>query len=521
MGKKYDASSIEVIELDKDRVQANPGIYIPDKKLAGCIHLLREIKDNSDDEAMIQKNKKDGVVKVFYDEVTREVIVKDRGRGIPHEKLRELCEILHSSGKFTKGDDSAYKYSSGLNGVGLKITNFLSEYIEVTSIIDNKGLTRYYEEGNFIKETTKKYPDYDHGTIVRFKISDKYMKDTNKLKCKHVQQMIEEKADACPGLTTEFEGITKDGKKVKKTYVGLEIIDLLKKYNEPTSKIWDFEFDTKEAGDLRCRLAFGYDSKATEGSTMMGWTNFIYNKNGGTHIEAISDTIYDVFSKYMKKLYLSDKEKKNLQIKKEDIKLGLCANIVILTSKKDIFHGQYKEEVIDDEIGEVIINELKKKLNKLSDNDMRIISGIIKNNIKARLSSQRARQKVKGVGNGLSKDKIEKYYPAKMKCETDYRELYLTEGLSAAGQAEKSRFDFQEIYQLRGKVDNIYDMSMAELSKIDIIDDLSRIIGLVPGKSGKINQDRILGLTDADLYVGSAYIVICSKHLFEIAGTRV
>ena len=134
MGKTYDASSIKVIGIDKDRVQSNPGLWIPDKRLAGCIHLIREIKDNSDDEAMLQVNKDDGVVNVSYDEISREIIIKDRGRGIPHEKLKDLCEILHSSGKFEKGNDSAYKYSSGLNGVGLKIANFLSEYFSITSL---------------------------------------------------------------------------------------------------------------------------------------------------------------------------------------------------------------------------------------------------------------------------------------------------------------------------------------------------------------------------------------------------
>ena len=79
------------------------------------------------------------------------------------------------------------------------------------------------------------------------------------------------------------------------------------------------------------------------------------------------------------------------------------------------------------------------------------------------------------------------------------RELHrLTTCVKISSQAEKARFPFQEIYMLRGKVDNIYDMSLAEISKIDIIDDLSRIIGLVPGKNGHINQDRILGFTDAD-----------------------
>ena len=257
------------------------------------------------------------------------------------------------------------------------------------------------------------------------------MKETGKVKCKNIQKMIEEKADACPGLITEFEGITKDGKKIKKKYLGLNITDLLNKYNEPTSKIWDFNFVTPEGGALSCRLAFGYDTKATEGSNMMGWSNYIYNKEGGTHVDAIVDTLYDVFSKYMKKSFLSDKEKKNIQIRKEDIRLGLCSVIVILTEKKDIYRGQFKEEMMDDEIGDIISSELKKKLNKLPESDMKTISTIIKNNVKARMSSQRARAQVKKVGNGLSKDKIDKYYPAKMRCDTNYRELYLTEGLSA------------------------------------------------------------------------------------------
>ena len=114
------------------------------------------------------------------------------------------------------------------------------------------------------------------------------------------------------------------------------------------------------------------------------------------------------------------------------------------------------------------------------------------------MSSQRARQQVKKVGNGLSKDRIDKLIPVKMGCTTKYNEVYITEGLSAGSQCEKARFDFQAVYMLRGKVDNIYDMSKAELAKIPIIEDLSRIIGIAPGKKGTILPDRILGLTDAD-----------------------
>ena len=490
MARKYDASDIDILETDRERVQKQAHIYIPDKRLSGALHIIREVTDNAQDEVMNSS----GEVTVTFDEVSREITVKDSGRGIPLEKLQELCEVLNSSGKFSKGKDSAYMNAGGLHGIGLKLANFLSEYFVITSIRDGKSITRYYEDGIFIKE--KKESDSSHGTFVKLKLSDKYLKELDKMKCKHIQKLIEEKTDACPGLVTVFKGVTKDGKKIKEKYVGLSIKDLMKKYMKPTSKTWDFEYESKD-GNTNVKLAFGYDSKATEGSNLMGWTNFIYNKEGGTHVDAISDTLFDVFRRYMLNNFLSDKEKKTLQIRREDIKLGLCGVCVLLTTTPE-FMGQYKEKMISETIKEEISNFLYKKLNKLSDSDMKDISKIIRDNIKARISSQKARMQVKKVGNGLSRDRIEEYIPPKMGCTTDYTEIYLTEGKSAGNQVEKARSDFQAVYKLRGKVDNIYDLAISEMSKIKIIEDLSRIIGLVPGKQGTIIPDRILALTDAD-----------------------
>ena len=154
--------------------------------------------------------------------------------------------------------------------------------------------------------------------------------------------------------------------------------------------------------------------------------------------------------------------------------------------------------MISEPIKEELVAFLKKKLNKLPDSDKKEISKIIRDNIKARMSSQKARQQVKKVGNGLSRDRIEDYIPARMGCSTDYREVYITEGKSAGNHCEAAREDFQSIYKLRGKVDNIYDIAVSELSKIKIIEDLSRIIGIPPGKRGEVIPDRILVLTDAD-----------------------
>lgn len=110
MSRKYDASDIDILETDRDRVQQQAHIYIPDKRKAGALHIFREVADNAQDEVMNSS----GEVVITYDEVTREYSSKDTGRGIPLEKLQELCEVLNSSGKFTKGKQSAYLTAGGL-----------------------------------------------------------------------------------------------------------------------------------------------------------------------------------------------------------------------------------------------------------------------------------------------------------------------------------------------------------------------------------------------------------------------
>jgi DNA gyrase/topoisomerase IV subunit B len=124
----YSTKDIEVLDMDIDRVQKFPHLYIPDKRLGGAVHLVREIKDNSDDEIencteynnkLKKAGKKysevDPVVTVTFTDETKDICVEDHGRGIPHEDMRQLCEVLHSSGKFSKGKDSAYNKAGGMH----------------------------------------------------------------------------------------------------------------------------------------------------------------------------------------------------------------------------------------------------------------------------------------------------------------------------------------------------------------------------------------------------------------------
>lgn len=518
---KYSSSDVSVLKLDRERIQAHPHLYIPDNRLAGAVHLVREIVDNADDEMMVPDNKTNDAIIIKFDETKREVSVSDKGRGIPHESLKDLCEILHSSAKFNKGDKSSYKFASGQHGVGTKLANNLSDYFIIETIRDGKSTKLKYEDGVLVDEILSKAPKSEHGTNVTFSPSSKYLKDLNKLKCKHIEKMLEEKSDACPGIFKKFIGIKADGTKVTKKYSGLTTEELLTKYNNITSKIYEFEDETELIKDnmIKLRLAFGYDAKETDGCNVMAWTNYIYNRNGGTHVDGFITALFDFFRKYMISNYFSEKDKKNLTIKKEDIKLGLCSVIVLLMEKPD-YLGQYKEELTTQELEGYMIKLLRKKLSKLPDSELKNICSIIKDNIKARMSSQRARAQVKKIGNGLSRDKIDNYIPSPLTCSTKYRELYIVEGKSAGSQVANAKYEFQEVLKLRGKVNNIFDMSVTDYSKLQVVDEISRILGVPPGlRKGDIKSDRVLGLTDADAdgrAIRTGIIVIFAKAFPQV-----
>lgn len=112
MARKYDASDIDILETDRERVQKQAHIYVCDKNVAGIKMCYRELIDNANDECLNCGYPAETTV--TFDEVTRELTVNDDGRGIPQEKLAELCEKLNSSGKFNKGKDAAYFNAGGL-----------------------------------------------------------------------------------------------------------------------------------------------------------------------------------------------------------------------------------------------------------------------------------------------------------------------------------------------------------------------------------------------------------------------
>jgi DNA gyrase subunit B len=398
------------------------------------------------------------------------------------ENLEKFIRELHRLTTYVK-----------ILGVGQKLANFLSEYFICTSTYGGLQKRVEYEHGVFIKESEEKVNKSIHGTTVRFKISSKYINGLSELKSKLIREMIENKAECCPSVTTKFVTIKRDGTTVTDIYKGLTLEQLIAKHNKLTSKTFQF---TKESEEMDVRLIFGYDIRMTEGENVLAYCNFIKNNEGGTHVEGFIDGINEFYRKYMQS-YLTDKEKKDIQIKKEDIRLGLCACIITTMTTAE-FKGQVKGELTSIDMKSFMTKLVKEELKKLPEKDLKELAAIIKSNAKARLSSQRARAQVRSVGNILSDDYISNHIPSLGSYDGDYLEIIHVEGLSAGEHVASAKFEFQEVYKHRGKVDNIFDLSIEALAKLDVVDEMSRILGIPAGRPGNTKYDACKILSDAD-----------------------
>ena len=232
MAAKYEAGSIVSIRNDRDRLRKRPSMYIPSTHADGALHIIYEIVDNSIDELSIE-DPVGNTLTVMFDTKTKEVTVIDDGRGIPQEKLLDVCTVLNTSGKFDNDEETAYTYSGGSFGVGYKTAVFLSKTCEVTSMRDGKSLTYKFEDGllvDTIKGKTK-----EHGTITKFTIDNKIV-EINGVTVDDVKGRLYEKSFCFPDINMTLI-ILEDGKEVKTySYSGNTLLDLVKKMKPDTDR---------------------------------------------------------------------------------------------------------------------------------------------------------------------------------------------------------------------------------------------------------------------------------------------
>lgn len=509
MARKYDASSIVVIEDDRDRVRQSPSMYIPDIYKAGALHLIFEVIDNSIDELSV-KEPAGNQLSITFDTATKEVVVEDDGSGVPLEKLLDVLTKLAASGKFNNTDDTAYTTSGGAFGHGLKACCFLSKHMEFTSMREGKALTYIMDDGRV--SDTKKGSSKKHGTVAKF-IIDPAIIDTREVSEKDIRTRLEEKSYLFPYIKMMFT-VLKNGETVKVyRYSGKTIADRVEQWKPDTALVHVQEDrkvtylkgitdDTLTTDHIGVDIVFAFKEGVLDAENrddyIISYANSIQTYVGGTHNDGLKLGIQKFFKEVaLPKLKGKDKD---LPVMPSDMIAGLCAFISVKV-KSPIYQGQEKNQLANQEVKFAVRDAVYDALSREKNSTVNQMIDFIKRVTRGRMASKKTRKK--DVSGAFSKDRLAKFKDIVYNLETVEPELILVEGDSAADNAVAARDSHnQAIYSIR-RPKNIYDLDPEQVSRIkSTFNDVMDIMGIEPGKKcdpSKSTMVRVLSLTDGDV----------------------
>lgn len=521
MGKNntYDADSISVLE-GLEAVRKRPGMYIGSVSTKGLNHLIYEIVDNAVDEHLA------GFCRNIH--VTLEAdgsaTVEDDGRGVPvgmHQKgisaARLVYTTLHAGGKF---DDSAYKTSGGLHGVGSSVVNALSTYMDVQ--ISREGFIHHdrYERGIPVISLedgllprigkTKKT-----GTKVNFLPDDTIFEKT-RFRSEEVKSRLHETAYLNPELTIVFE----DRREGTEEYIEYQepdgILGFIRDLNQKKESLHDPVYLKGTAEGIEVEVAFQYVNEFHE--NVLGFCNNIYNAEGGTHLTGFKTTFTTVMNQYARELGIL--KEKDTNFTGADIRNGMTA-IVSIKHPDPRFEGQTKTKLDNPDAAKAAGKVTGDEMVLYFDRNLEVLKKVLSCAEKA---AKIRKTEEKAKTNLLTKQKYSFDSNGKLaNCESrDAKkcEIFIVEGDSAGGSAKTARDrSFQAILPIRGKILNV---EKASIDKVLANAEIKTMInafgcGFSEGYGNdfdisRLRYDKIIIMADAD--VDGAHISTLLLTLF-------
>ena len=515
----YNASSITVLE-GLEAVRKRPGMYIGSVSTKGLNHLIYEIVDNSVDEHLAGFCSE---IKVTLEE-DGSATVEDNGRGIPiemHEKgmsaERLVFTTLHAGGKF---DDSAYKTSGGLHGVGSSVVNALSKRLTVRvkkggGIYEDSyayGLPTLELQNGLLPQVGK---TRETGTCINF-LPDETIFDKTWFKEEDVKSRLHETAYLNPELTIIFE----DKRKPLKEYVEFHEPDGLTGFitdmNRSKETVHEPIYFKGESEGITVECAFQYVNEFHE--NVLGFCNNIYNAEGGTHLTGFKTQFTTVMNTYARGLgILKDKD---ANFTGADVRNGMTA-IISIKHPDPRFEGQTKTKLDNQDAAKVVAKSTGEEIVHYFDRNVETLKSVLSCAEKA---AKIRKTEEKAKTNMLSKPKFSFDSNGKLaNCESkDPKkcEIFIVEGDSAGGSAKTARDrNYQAILPIRGKILNV---EKASIDKILANAEIKTMInsfgcGFSEGYGNdfditKLKYDKIIIMADAD--VDGAHISTLLLTLF-------
>ena len=515
----YDADSISILE-GLEAVRKRPGMYIGSVSTKGLNHLIYEIVDNAVDEHLAGYCDK---IQVILEKDGSATVI-DNGRGVPvgmHQKgvsaARIVHTTLHAGGKF---DDTAYKTSGGLHGVGSSVVNALSIYMDVK--ISREGAIHHdrYERGIPVVELengllpvigkTRKT-----GTEVNFLPDDTIFEKT-RFKAEEVKSRLHETAYLNPNLTIIFE----DRRGAQTEHIEYHeedgILGFIRDLNQKKEAIHEPIYFKGESEGIEVEVVFQYVNEFHE--NVLGFCNNIYNAEGGTHLTGFKTTFTTAMNQYARELGILKEKDSNFT--GADIRNGMTA-IVSIKHPDPRFEGQTKTKLDNPDAakatGKVTGEEIVRYFDRNLDTLKKVISCAEKA-AKIRKTEEKAKT------NLLTKQKYSFDSNGKLaNCESrdaSKCEIFIVEGDSAGGSAKTARDrSYQAILPIRGKILNV---EKASIDKVLANAEIKTMInafgcGFSEGYGNdfditKLRYNKIIIMADAD--VDGAHISTLLLTLF-------
>jgi DNA gyrase subunit B len=531
MSKKdssYNASSITILE-GLEAVRKRPAMYIGDSDVTGLHHIIYEIVDNSIDEALagfaglieITLNS-DGSVSVF-----------DNGRGIPVDlhpvkkvsALEIAATTLHAGGKF---DESSYKVSSGLHGVGLSVVNAVSKWMKAEVFKDGKHYLQDYKIGKPVAPVKEIGTSKLTGTKITF-LPDTDIFTASEFSLKKLHTRFRQQAYLTAGVRISMIDNRKEEDRVNDAnlpkhysfYFENGMKSYIKQINtsyKPVNRKIFYIHKSEENVDVEVALQYTSDLQ----ERVLAFANNVHNPEGGTHLSGFRIALTKSLNDYL--AAIATEKEKDIKFSGDDTREGLTA-IVSVKIHDPQFEGQTKIKLNNPEVTQavrkVVEDALKSYLEENPQEAKNIVSRAVLSN-RARKAAKAARDAVirKGALDGGS-------LPGKLAdCSTKepaLSELFLVEGESAGGSAKQARDrNTQAIFPLRGKPLNTEKYRLDKIMNNKEIKEL--IIALGTGISDTLNIEKlryhkIILMNDADVdgeHITTLVLTLFFRHLKPI-----
>ena len=521
MAKKdtYDADSISVLE-GLEAVRKRPGMYIGSVSRKGLNHLIYEIVDNAVDEHLA------GYCSLIHVVLEKDgsCTVEDNGRGIPvdmHAKgvsaERLVFTTLHAGGKF---DNSAYKTSGGLHGVGSSVVNALSTYLDIKISRDGYIHHDHYERGIPTIELEagllpKLGKTRGTGTCVNF-LPDPEIFEKTRFGAADVKSRLHETAYLNPELTIHFEDRRGDTIEDIQYHEPEGIVGFIRDLNKNAQPLHDPVYFKGEADGIQVEIAFQFTNEFRE--NVLGFCNNIYNAEGGTHLTGFKTTFTTVMNTYAREIgVLKDKDS---NFTGADIRNGMTA-VVSIKHPAPRFEGQTKTKLDNQDASRATGKVTGEQLVLFFDRNLETLKTVLscaEKAAKIRKTEERAKT------NLLTKQKYSFDSNGKLanceKKDPSLCEIFIVEGDSAGGSAKTARDrNYQAILPIRGKILNV---EKATIDKVLANAEIKTMInafgcGFSEGYGNdfditKLRYDKIVIMADAD--VDGAHISTLLLTLF-------